>query len=116
MIVVATNVAETSITIPNIKYVIDTGKEKKKIYTSKLSISRHIINWISQASSDQRSGRAGRTSPGYCYRLYAPAVYGNIFAKFSDPEIVNLPLENVILHLKTVGIKDVLKFPFPTRP
>lgn len=116
MFVVSTNVAETSLTIPNIKYVVDTGKEKKKIYSDKLCISKHVVAWTSQASCGQRSGRAGRTCPGYCYRLYTPAVFGNIMEKFSEPEIMNTPLENVILHLKNIGIKDILQFPFPTRP
>lgn len=62
----------------------------------------------------QRTGRAGRTCAGYCYRLYAPAVFGNIMKKYSDPEIMNVPLENVILHLKNIGIKDILNFPYPT--
>lgn len=116
MFVISTNVAETSLTIPNVKYVVDTGKEKKKVYTSKLAISKHIIDWTSQASANQRTGRAGRTCAGYCYRLFAPSVFGNIMDKFSDPEILNTPLENVILHLKNIGIKDIISFPFPTKP
>ena len=70
MIVATTNVAETSITIPNIRYVIDSGKEKAKVYDKKLSISAHVITWISQASAEQRSGRAGRTQEGWCYRYF----------------------------------------------
>ncbi|EAS00609.2 DEAD/DEAH-box helicase (macronuclear) [Tetrahymena thermophila SB210] len=116
LIIASTNVAETSLTIPNIKYVVDCGREKKKIYSTKASISKHVIKWISQASCDQRQGRAGRTGPGYCYRLFAPSVYANIFEKFSDPEILSMPLESVILHLKAIGIQDVIKFPYPTPP
>ncbi len=77
---------------------------------------KHSVEWISQASSEQRTGRGGRTSPGYCYRLYSPSVFTNIFEKFSTPEILRIPLEQVVLTLKSVNIKDVLKFPFPTLP
>ena len=79
-------------------------------------ISYYSINWISQASADQRSGRAGRTGPGFCYRLYSTPIYGNIFQKFSDPEILNTPIDSVILQLKAIGIINILKFPFPTTP
>lgn len=79
-------------------------------------ISYYTINWISQASADQRSGRAGRTGPGFCYRLYSTPVYGNIFKKFSDPEISNAPIESVILQLKAIGIVNTMTFPFPTPP
>ena len=116
LIVVSTNVAETSLTIPGMKYVIDTGKEKKKIYDEKLSISHYKIDWISQASADQRAGRAARVGPGYCYRLYSRPVFGNIFAEYREPEIMGMPLENILLQLKAIGIKDTMKFPFPTMP
>lgn len=70
LIVVATNVAETSITIPGIKYVVDCGRQKERYYDVKTGISRYQVSWISKASADQRAGRAGRTAPGHCYRLY----------------------------------------------
>jgi ATP-dependent RNA helicase DHX37/DHR1 len=88
------------LTIPGIKYVVDSGKEKKKIYDEKLSISHYNIEWASKASADQRAGRAARLGPGYCYRLYSRAVYGNVFQQFRDPEIMNMPLENILLQLK----------------
>ena len=116
IIIAATNVAETSLTIPNIKYVVDTGKQKLKVYSQTTSLTRHVIAWTSQASADQRTGRSGRTQPGYCYRLYAPSVFANVFQQFSDPEILHMPLESVILRLKAAGIRDVLAFPYPTRP
>lgn len=75
MFVIATNVAETSLTIPTIKYVVDAGKQKRKIIDPKIGVEKHVIGWISQAAADQRSGRAGRTGPGYCYRLYSTAAY-----------------------------------------
>ena len=116
LIVVSTNVAETSITIPNIVYVIDTGLEKIKVYSGQLMMSKYITTYISQASAMQRSGRAGRTSPGHCYRLYSNAAYNNVFSQFRNPEICNSPLSTIILQLKAIGIKNVLKFPFPTVP
>jgi ATP-dependent RNA helicase DHX37/DHR1 len=116
MIVVATNVAETSVTIPSIRYVIDSGKMKRKRVDGRLGLERHFIEWISQASSEQRSGRAGRTGPGYCYRLYSSAVYVNIFQKYDPPEITESPLEQVILSMKNIGVRDIFKFPFLTCP
>jgi ATP-dependent RNA helicase DHX37/DHR1 len=66
--VVATNVAETSITIPHVKYVVDTGKVKRRYYDKVTGISTFRVEWVSQASANQRAGRAGRTQPGHCYR------------------------------------------------
>jgi ATP-dependent RNA helicase DHX37/DHR1 len=116
MIVVSTNVAETSLTIPNVKYVIDTGLEKKKVYSNRLQMSKYEVDWISKASAEQRSGRAGRTGPGYCYRLYSNAAYGIHFEDFKQPEIMTSPIEGTALMLKAMGIKNINKFPFPTTP
>jgi HrpA-like RNA helicase len=116
LIVISTNVAETSITIPNIVYVIDSGLEKKKIYSNSLQMSKFVITYISRSSALQRSGRAGRTSPGHCYRLYSNAAFANAFVEFREPDICNHPLSPIILQLKALGIKNVLKFPFPTVP
>jgi ATP-dependent RNA helicase DHX37/DHR1 len=115
LIVISTNVAETSLTIPNVKYVVDCGKEKKKVYNAQMTLGRFEIDWISQSSAKQREGRAGRTCAGYCYRLFSQAVY-NKFQEFSDPEIVKEPLDSSILTLKTIGIHDIERFPFVTRP
>ena len=71
LIVVSTNIAETSLTIPGIRYVIDTGRRKAKNYDTRLRLSRYEITFISKASAEQRSGRAGRTGPGHAYRLYS---------------------------------------------
>lgn len=92
MIVVATNVAETSITIPGIRYVIDCGRSKEKVYDKKLQVSQFQVGWISQASAEQRAGRSGRTGPGHCYRLYSAALFSKL-EKYSDPEIMKTPLE-----------------------
>lgn len=114
--VVATNVAETSLTIPGIKYVVDTGKVKKKVYDKTTGISAFIVSWTSKASADQRSGRAGRTCPGHSYRLYSSAVYTNDFPDFSEPEIASKPIDDLVLQMKSLDIVNVDNFPFPTAP
>ncbi|NXG46568.1 DHX37 helicase, partial [Psilopogon haemacephalus] len=113
--VVATNVAETSLTIPGIKYVVDCGKVKKRFYDRITGVSSFRVTWISQASANQRAGRAGRTEPGHCYRLYSSAVFMD-FEKFSAPEITNRPVEDLILQMKALNIEKVINFPFPTPP
>ena len=115
MIVIATNVAETSLTIPNVRYVVDSGRVKKRIYKSGLSFSTFKIEWISQASANQRSGRAGRTCEGYCYRLYSNGLYVKM-DKFTEPQISTSPLSQVILTLKTMKVKNIYLFPFITKP
>ncbi|NWI67953.1 DHX37 helicase, partial [Todus mexicanus] len=113
--VVATNVAETSLTIPGIKYVVDCGKVKKRFYDKITGVSSFRVTWISQASANQRAGRAGRTEPGHCYRLYSSAVFMD-FEKFSAPEITKRPVEDLILQMKALNIEKVVNFPFPTPP
>ncbi|XP_023219906.1 probable ATP-dependent RNA helicase DHX37 [Centruroides sculpturatus] len=100
--VVATNVAETSLTIPNIKYVVDTGKIKRRIFDKKCGISTFIVTWTSQASANQRAGRAGRTGSGHCYRLYSSSVFTNEFPKFSPPEITLRPIDDIVLYMKVI--------------
>ncbi|GET90938.1 ATP-dependent RNA helicase, putative [Leishmania tarentolae] len=114
--VVATNVAETSITIPNIKYVVDAGRVKSKVIDDETKASCFRIEWTSQASAEQRSGRAGRLGPGHCYRLYSTAVYANLMAKHGDPEVLRTPLDSVVLLMKHIGVKNVGGFPFPSPP
>ncbi|NXE72018.1 DHX37 helicase, partial [Cochlearius cochlearius] len=113
--VVATNVAETSLTIPGIKYVVDCGKVKKRFYDKITGVSSFRVTWISQASANQRAGRAGRTEPGHCYRLYSSAIFMD-FEKFSAPEITKRPVEDLILQMKALNIEKVINFPFPTPP
>uniref|UniRef100_A0A8C5PBB8 Activating signal cointegrator 1 complex subunit 3 n=1 Tax=Leptobrachium leishanense TaxID=445787 RepID=A0A8C5PBB8_9ANUR len=113
--VVATNVAETSLTIPGMKYVIDCGKVKKRFYDKVTGVSSFRVDWISQASANQRAGRAGRTEPGHCYRLYSSAVFGD-FEQFSLPEITRRPVEDLVLQMKDLNIEKVVNFPFPTPP
>ncbi|KAL7144313.1 hypothetical protein ABFS83_07G003900 [Erythranthe nasuta] len=115
LVVVATNVAETSLTIPGIKYVVDTGKEKVKKSNSSNGM-KHMIYNISKASASQRAGRAGRTGPGRCYRLYSSAAFGNSFPDFSQAEISKVSVDGVVLLMKSMNIGKVANFPFPTPP
>ncbi|GMH43272.1 hypothetical protein BSKO_11194 [Bryopsis sp. KO-2023] len=116
LIVVATNVAETSITIPNIRYVVDAGRSKQKILEGHAGMSRFEVRWISKAAAEQRAGRAGRTVPGHCYRLFSSAHFNDTFPEHTPPEIVNTPLEGVVLMMKSLGMNKVVNFPFPTCP
>lgn len=115
LIVVATNVAETSITIPGITYVVDTGRQKCRNYNSGTGVASYDIMWISKAAADQRSGRAGRTGPGHCYRLYSSSLYARHMDPFALPEVLTRPLEDVALAMKAMKISNISTFPFPTR-
>lgn len=115
MCIIATNVAETSLTIPNVRYVVDTGKTKTKFYDKVTGVSTFRVTWVSQASADQRAGRAGRLGPGHCYRLYSSAVFSD-FSKFSPPEITRRPVDDLVLQMKSMRIDKVQNFPFPTAP
>ncbi|ORY10527.1 P-loop containing nucleoside triphosphate hydrolase protein [Clohesyomyces aquaticus] len=115
LIVLATNVAETSLTIPGIRYVFDCGRAKEKKYDLRTGVQSFEVGWISKASANQRAGRAGRTGPGHCYRLYSSAVFERDFEEYAAPEIQRTPLEGVVLQLKSMGA-PVTNFPFPTPP
>ena len=114
--VVATNVAETSLTIPGVRYVVDCGRSKERKFDETTGVQSFEIDWISKASADQRSGRAGRTGPGHCYRLYSSAVYERDFEQFSKPEILRMPVESIVLQMKSMAIHNIINFPFPTPP
>ena len=116
LIVLATNVAETSLTIPGIRYVFDCGRSKEKQYNVETGVQSFEVGWISKASAGQRAGRAGRTGPGHCYRLYSSAVYEDAFLQHSVPEILRTPIEGVVLQMKSMGLHHVINFPFPTPP
>ncbi|CAL8464255.1 g3790 [Coccomyxa elongata] len=116
LIVVATNVAETSLTIPGVRYVVDAGRAKEKTLDSHGAASKYEVSWISKASAEQRAGRAGRTGPGHTYRLYSSAHFNDNFPQHSDPEVLRTPLEGVALVMKAMGIDKVTNFPFPTPP
>ncbi|KAF3925907.1 hypothetical protein ABW20_dc0105178 [Dactylellina cionopaga] len=114
--VLATNVAETSLTIPGISYVVDSGRVKNRNYDVTTGVQSFDVEWVSKASASQRSGRAGRTGPGQCYRLYSSAVFERDFDQFAKPEILRMPIEGVVLQMKAMGIDTVVNFPFPTPP
>ena len=117
LIVLATNVAETSLTIPGIRYVFDTGRSKERKYDLDSGIQSFGIDYISKASAAQRAGRAGRTGPGHCWRLYTSAVYERYFPDYAQPEILRAPAETVVLQLKSFAYpKPIVDFPFPSTP
>ncbi|PQE21569.1 hypothetical protein CJF32_00004231 [Rutstroemia sp. NJR-2017a WRK4] len=116
LIVLATNVAETSLTIPGIRYVFDCGRSKERKFDKTTGVQSFEVGWISKASASQRAGRAGRTGPGHCYRLYSSAVYERDFDEFAEPEILRMPIEGVVLQLKSMNLQHVVNFPFPTPP
>ncbi|EMR08977.1 hypothetical protein PNEG_02752 [Pneumocystis murina B123] len=115
-VVIATNIAETSITIDGIYYVVDPGFVKLNSYDSKLGMDNLVITPISQAQARQRAGRAGRTGPGKCYRLYTEAAYHNEMLPNSIPEIQRQNLAHTIIMLKAMGINDLLHFDFMDPP
>jgi len=114
-IVLATNVAETSITVPGIRYVIDSGLARMSRYSVRSKIQRLPIERISQASANQRKGRCGRVAEGICYRLYSEEDF-NSRSEFTDPEILRTNLASVVLKMLDVGLGDVKKFPFLDMP
>ena len=116
LIIIATNVAETSITIPGIKYVVDCGRQKVRTHDLQSGINKYEVEWISKASANQRQGRAGRTGPGHCYRLYSSAFYDQHMKLYQEPEISTIPLEDLLLQMRALGISEIESFPFPTAP
>lgn len=115
-VVIATNIAETSITIDGIYYVVDPGFVKQNAYDAKVGMDSLIVTPISQAQARQRSGRAGRTGPGKCYRLYTEAAYRNEMLPNPVPEIQRTNLAYTVLTLKAMGINDLLHFDFMDPP
>ena len=114
-IVLATNVAETSLTVPGIKYVIDPGLARMSRYSHRSKVQRLPIEAISQASANQRAGRCGRVSDGICIRLYSEQDFLSR-PEFTDPEIIRTHLSSVILQMLALGLGDVSQFPFVQPP
>ena len=114
-IVLATNVAETSLTVPGIKYVIDPGTARISRYSYRTKVQRLPIEPISQASANQRKGRCGRVSEGICIRLYSEEDFNNR-SEFTDPEILRTNLASVILQMTALGLDDIEAFPFVDAP
>jgi ATP-dependent helicase HrpA len=114
-IVLATNVAETSLTVPGVRYVVDTGTARISRYSRRLKVQRLPIEPVSQASANQRAGRCGRVAPGICIRLYGEDDF-DARPEFTDPEILRTNLASVILQMTAIGLGDVAKFPFVEPP
>uniref|UniRef100_A8GF06 RNA helicase n=1 Tax=Serratia proteamaculans (strain 568) TaxID=399741 RepID=A8GF06_SERP5 len=114
-IVLATNVAETSLTVPGIKYVIDPGTARISRYSFRTKVQRLPIEPVSQASANQRKGRCGRVSDGICIRLYAEQDFLSR-PEFTDPEILRTNLASVILQMTSLGLGDIAAFPFVEAP
>ncbi len=114
-IVLATNVAETSLTVPGIKYVIDPGTARISRYSYRTKVQRLPIEPVSQASANQRKGRCGRVEAGICIRLYSEADF-NSRPEFTDPEILRTNLASVILQMTSLGLGDIEAFPFVEAP
>lgn len=114
--IVATNIAETSLTVDGVKFVIDSGYSRLKVFQPKMGIDALLVYPISQANANQRSGRAGRTSSGVCYRLYTENQYRDELLVSSVPEIQRSNLANVILLLKSLNVKDLSTFKFMDPP
>ena len=114
-IVLATNVAETSLTVPRIRYVVDTGTARVKRYGARSQLERLHIEPISQAAADQRKGRCGRIGPGTCYRLYSQDDYLQR-PRYTEPEILRSSLAGVILRMLSLKLGDVADFPFVEAP
>ncbi|KAM3616171.1 uncharacterized protein V6R79_013600 [Siganus canaliculatus] len=113
--IISTNIAETSVTIDGVRFVVDSGKVKEMSFDPKAKMQRLQEFWISRASSEQRKGRAGRTGPGVCYRLYAESDY-DAFAPYPVPEIHRVALDSLVLQMKSMDLGDPLAFVFIDPP
>lgn len=108
-IIVSTNIAETSLTIDGIVYVVDPGFVKQKVYNPRSRVESLLVSPISRASAHQRAGRAGRTRPGKCFRLYTEASFHSDLIEQTYPEILRSNLGSVVLQLKKLGVDDLVR-------
>lgn len=115
-VVIATNIAETSLTIDGICYVVDTGLNKQKTFNARSGMESLVVVPVSQAAANQRAGRAGRTQPGKCFRLYTAFSFQHELEPNTVPEILRTNLGNVVLLLKSLGINDLISFDFLDKP
>ncbi|SAM76911.1 probable PRP43-involved in spliceosome disassembly [Ustilago bromivora] len=115
-VVVSTNIAETSLTIDGIVYVVDPGFSKQKVYNPRIRVESLLVTPISKASAQQRAGRAGRTRPGKCFRLYTEKDWANELIEQSYPEILRSNLANTVLELKKLGISNLVTFDYMDPP
>ncbi|XP_003371332.1 ATP-dependent RNA helicase Dhx8 [Trichinella spiralis] len=114
--VVSTNIAETSLTIDGVVFVVDPGFSKQKVYNPRIRVESLLISPISQASAMQRAGRAGRTRPGKCFRLYTEKAFQEDMIPQTYPEILRSNLGSVVLELKKLGVEDLVHFDFMDPP
>lgn len=114
--IVSTNIAETSLTIDGVVYVIDPGFSKQKVYNPRIRVESLLVSPISKASAQQRAGRAGRTKPGKCFRLYTEEAFKKELIDQSYPEILRSNLSSTVLELKKLGIDDLVHFDFMDPP
>ena len=114
-IILATNIAETSVTVSGVRFVIDCGKAKIKQFRSRIGLDSLLVKPISKSAAIQRKGRAGREAPGQCYRLYTEASYHEM-QQNNTPEILRCDLSHAILTMKARGVDDIINFPFLDRP
>lgn len=115
-IIYSTNIAETSLTIDGVGFVVDCGYVKQKQYNPKTGMDRLVIVPISQVQAVQRMGRAGRTQPGKCFRMYSSKFFKEQMTKTTVPEILRVNLTSLTLTLKCIGVDDVLNFDYMERP
>ncbi|PLW23964.1 hypothetical protein PCASD_11012 [Puccinia coronata f. sp. avenae] len=115
-VVISTNIAETSLTIDGIVYVIDPGFSKQKIYNPRIRVESLLVSPISKASAQQRAGRAGRTRPGKCFRLYTESSFVKELEEQTYPEILRSNLASVVLELKKLGVDDLVHFDYMDPP
>ena len=115
-VVISTNIAETSLTIDGIVYVVDPGFSKQKVYNPRIRVESLLISPISKASAQQRAGRAGRTTPGKCFRLYTEGAFKKELLDQTYPEILRSNLASTVLELKKLGIEDLVHFDFMDPP
>ncbi|KAH8387723.1 hypothetical protein KR093_009176 [Drosophila rubida] len=113
--IVSTNIAETSLTVDGVRFVIDSGKVKEMSYDTSCKGQRLKEFWVSKSSSEQRKGRAGRTGPGVCFRLYTQQQF-DTFEAYPTPEIYRVPLDTMLLQMIAMGLPDVRIFPFIEPP
>ncbi|XP_039961333.1 probable ATP-dependent RNA helicase DHX34 [Bactrocera tryoni] len=113
--IVSTNIAETSLTVDGVRFVIDSGKVKEMSYDSSCKGQRLKEFWVSKSSAEQRKGRAGRTGPGTCFRLFSEKQY-DTFEAYPTPEIFRVPLETILLQMTSMGLPNVRSFPFIESP
>lgn len=114
-VILATNIAETSVTVPGVRYVVDSGKSKVKQFRNRLGLESLLVKPISRSAAIQRQGRAGREAAGQCYRLYTEGGFKEMDER-TTPEILRCDLSQAILTMKARGYNDVLNFPFLDRP